>query len=250
MEGIIERHGVDLCLPISEAELGILYERHIESIGGAPFIGVSHAAIEIGLDKLSTARFIASLDIPVPWTTPADPGVAPDTLPCIFKPRRSAGSKGIFVCHTREDADWYAGKAPNGVFQELLQPANKEITCAVYRSLKGRTAVLPMLRELVGGFTGWAQVIEESEIVTQCTKIAEAMNLHGAINIQLRLTVDGPRIFEINPRYSSTVYLRHLLGFTDLQWAVEEYEGMDIVLTKIAAGATAVRLQGAAVICH
>ena len=41
----------------------------------------------------------------------------------------------------------------------------------------------------------------------------------------MKNTLDGPRIFEINPRLSSTALMRHRLGFTDVVWTVQEIRG-------------------------
>lgn len=248
MENIVDRHDVDVCIPISEAELAVLAERKIFSFARADLIGVAYSALEVCLDKLTTINYIKNIGIPVPWTIAAEKDVEPLQLPCIFKPRRSAGSKGVFICRDGEDAKWYARKEPLGVFQELLLPSDQEVTCAVYRDKSGKVAVLPMLRELVDGATAWAKVIADPDIMMQCTEIAEALNLQGAINIQLRLTEKGPRIFEINPRLSSTVYLRHLLGFTDLKWMLDEYEEKTISYPKIAPNSIGVRVQGALVV--
>jgi len=50
-------------------------------------------------------------------------------------------------------------------------------------------------------------------------KIINNLNYDAAFNIQLRLKNGVPMIFEINPRFSSTVYARHLMGFPDLaEW--------------------------------
>jgi carbamoyl-phosphate synthase large subunit len=248
MSDLAKRHDIDVCLPVSEAELAVICRQGITHFGDAVIVGVAHSAVEIGLDKLSTARFIEKIGIPTPWTIPAESETGPHFLPCIFKPRRSAGSKGVYICNSLEDAAWYISKEPNGVFQELLLPADQEITCAIFRSRTGETAVLPMLRELVGGFTGWAEVIAHDEVVDQCRKLADALDLNGAINVQLRITKNGPRIFEINPRFSSTVYMRHLLGFRDMEWMIEEYEGKPISFPSIPAGTIAVRVQGAQVV--
>ena len=58
--------------------------------------------------------------------------------------------------------------------------------------------------------------------------IAEKSALEGAINVQLRVTDDGPSIFEINPRFSSTVMMRHLIGFSDLVWMIEARKGLSL----------------------
>jgi len=56
--------------------------------------------------------------------------------------------------------------------------------------------------------------------------IAIAANLEGPLNVQLRLTSEGPRVFEINPRFSGTVMMRHRLGFRDLVWTIEARRGV------------------------
>ena len=134
------------------------------------------------------------------------------------------------------------------VVQELLLPADQEVTCAIYRTKDGRTAVLQLLRTLVGGFTGWAQVIDHPEVSKQCVQIAEGLGLQGGINAQLRLTEQGPRIFEINPRFSSTLLMRHKMGFCDAVWTVQEALGKSVSFYHPRVGTTGVRVQDAAVL--
>ena len=52
--------------------------------------------------------------------------------------------------------------------------------------------------------------------------LADKINLDGSINVQLRLTKKGPVVFEINPRFSSTVLFRHMFGFKDLEWSIQD----------------------------
>ena len=37
-----------------------------------------------------------------------------------------------------------------------------------------------------------------------------------------------PVVFEINPRFSSTILFRHLLGFKDMEWSIQEFLGEEI----------------------
>jgi carbamoyl-phosphate synthase large subunit len=240
------RHDITYCLPMSEAELAVLAKNSEGRIGKAQLLWAGKRAIEIGCDKLNTADFIRSIGISVPWTLPATADVVPPAFPCIFKLRCSAGSKAVFVCNTIEEIHFYRERYPEAVIQEYLPDGKQEITCAVYRTRSGRTEVMQMLRRLVGGFTGWAEVVDENEVTEQCVKIAEALNLFGAINIQLRITESGPRIFEINPRFSSTVLMRHLAGYTDVFWMLEEAVGRDVLPPPIITGTELVRTQGAA----
>ena len=86
------------------------------------------------------------------------------------------------------------------------------------------------------------------EVLEMCRKIAKGIELEGSMNIQLILTDSGPRIFEINPRFSSTVLMRHKLGFCDLLWAIDESQGLDIDLPKIAIDQCMVRTQDAKIL--
>ena len=115
----------------------------------------------------------------------------------------------------------------------------------MYRAKNGRIAVLQLLRELSGRLTGWAKVVNNDKVLKMCESIAVGMNLNGSINIQLRLTDKGPRIFEINPRFSSTVLMRHRIGFCDLLWAIDEAEGLEIDFPRIEDNQCMVRVQDA-----
>ncbi|MGV8951943.1 MAG: ATP-grasp domain-containing protein [Cypionkella sp.] len=243
----LESEAVDFCLPLSEAELDLVQDHKLAAIGAVPVIMPGFKALEIGNDKLVTAQYLASLGLPGPWTIDAADMDAGARLPCIYKPRRGAGSKAIFVCRTEEEANFYSKHYSGGIFQELLLPADREVTCAVYRSKEGTVAVLQLLRTLVGGFTGWAKVIDNAAVTDQCRRLAEALDLRGSINVQLRITEEGPRIFEINSRFSSTSLLRHKMGFQDVVWTLREQLDLPIALTNPPVGTSGVRVQGAAI---
>jgi carbamoyl-phosphate synthase large subunit len=247
---LIAREGVDICVPTSEAELIHLSRKGSDSIASARLVMANAKAIEIGSDKLRTAEFLGSIGVPPPWTIPAETIDAATKLPCIFKTRRGAGSKAVFVCRTAGEVEFYRARYPSAILQELLEPADAEVTCAVFRNRDGKVAVAQLLRTLVGGFTGWAQVIDDAEVTAQCTQVAHALELRGSINVQLRLTAAGPRIFEINPRFSSTVLIRHRMGFCDALWSLQEALGEDVTFHQPRAGTIGVRVQGAAVVNH
>ena len=243
IRGLIKEHSVDIIIPTSEQELSVFHAL-IDVFGRDKCITAGVEVIDIGVDKLKTIDFIASLDIPVPWTIKAG-GIIPKDFPCIFKSQKGSGSKNVFIVKNEEEASFFANKFTDSIFQELLKPDNQEITCAVYRARDGKTAVLQLLRELTGGLTSWAQVINNDKVLEMCESVAAGMNLYGSINIQLRLTDKGPRIFEINPRFSSTVLMRHRIGFCDLLWAIDEAQGLDVNFPRIEVNQSMVRVQDA-----
>ncbi|GIK54233.1 MAG: carbamoyl phosphate synthase [Planctomycetota bacterium] len=243
---VMADENVDLVIPMTEPELSALLQLPSWPTDGR-WITCGHDAVAAGVDKLETSRRLAQLGLAVPWTIPVAEGL-PRALPCIFKNRFGSGSRGVSIVRVEEAAQYLAQRYPDGIFQELLLPDEKEITCAVYRTKDGRIAVLQLLRRLVGGFTGWAKVIDVPDVARTCRIIAEGLSLEGSMNVQLRLTDSGPRVFEINPRFSSTALMRQKMGFTDVLWAVDEAEGKPAELTEVAPGTIALRTQNAVII--
>jgi carbamoyl-phosphate synthase large subunit len=245
IQTVVNRHTVDILIPMSEPELGALYP-FSDFCPGVTWLTAGAGVVAAGLDKLATVHALKSLGLPVPWTIPVGDR-APLAYPCILKNRYGSGSRTIFRIESAEDAEYFARRYPDAVFQELLEPADREVTCAVYRKQNGEVMNLLMLRRLTGGFTGWAKVIDDEETSQMCKRIAEGLDLRGSMNVQLRITDQGPRVFEINPRFSSTVLMRHRMGFSDVLWAIEEAEGNAVRFPAIDPDKTMVRVQTAAI---
>jgi len=244
LKAIVNEYAIDAIIPMSEPELDASLP-FLELMPGVKWITAGKRAVEAGLDKLKTMHALAELGVPAPWTKIVSEGY-PVAYPCILKNRAGSGSRAVFIVSCNDDADYLVNRYPNAIFQELLEPADREVTCAVYRRNDGEVSSLLMLRRLTGGFTGWTKVIKDDEALQMCEKIAKGLDLRGSMNIQLRLTDKGPRVFEINPRFSSTVLMRHRVGYTDVLWAIEEAEGKSIDFSEIAQDRMMVRLQGAA----
>lgn len=246
IKDILQSESVDSMIPMTEPELSVL-SNHVSEFETTNFIYAGEKVISVGIDKLLTIDTLKYIGLPVPWTVTAL-GNLPVEFPCICKSRFGSGSRNIFVVEDIKEAEYLAAKYPESIFQEMLEPADKEITCAVYRRKDGKVSSLLMLRRLTGGFTGWAKIIEDGATFQMCEDIAVGLDLYGSMNIQLRLTKQGPRVFEINPRFSSTVLMRHILGFSDVLWSLDEAEGKSINFPKIETNQIIVRTQGA-IIC-
>ena len=240
IKALVIEFQVDILIPTSEPEIEVLSGAFTSDFGckiltpGAKVVGNC-------LDKLKTNRFLKSIGLDVPWTVNANESL-PRNYPCIFKGMKGAGSKLLFVVADEEEAKYLAWRHPQTIFQELLLPDESEVTCAVYRTGSGLISVLQLQRSLAGGATSWAKVIFEPEIDRVCRLVAEELDLVGSMNIQLRLTSDGPRIFEINPRFSSTVYMRNLIGYTDVIWSINDVLGVEVHFSEIPLDIELVRV--------
>ena len=214
----ISDHGITVVIPASDAEVVALLET--DDIG-ASVVGPSKSAVDISKDKLLTANFFSENEIDCPQTQDIL-SAAPTSYPVIVKPRSGRGSRDIYICNDIEELASLRQNFPQSIVQEMLTPADSEMTCAVYRSEISGTRVLVMNRRLSGGTTSWIRVVKDDRISRYCEKIAECLNLRGSINVQLIDTAEGPKAFEINGRFSSTVAMRDQLGFCDLHWSIQD----------------------------
>ena len=228
LESLIQflvRERINVFIPTSEAELRwfVASDLVLDSFPSHCLMA-SSKAMQIGFDKFLTFQHLAKNGLPVPWASivsESDLG-APET-PCILKSRTGAGNSSVYYVENHEKSLNFQKLFPDYIWQQFLPMSKGEFTCGVYRCLDGSTRVLAMKRRLSSGVTSFAEVVNDPSIETLCIRIAESLELFGSINIQLRLVEGlGPMVFEINPRFSSTVGMRHAIGFSDLVWSIEE----------------------------
>ncbi len=240
LEKTVKRLKPDLIIPVAEPEIRRLREERIErEFSGARLITANSKTLDVGFDKLATANLLESLGLPFPWTIPVESGV-PKNLPCIAKARTGSGSRTIAVIKTVEEQRQYVVReVGNSIWQEYLTPDDQEITCGVFRMPGCSTRNIQFRRKLLGGLTSSGEVIVDPEIDFVVEKLASALELRGSMNVQLRRTNRGPVIFEINPRFSSTVMFRHKLGFKDVLWSIED--SLELSPSKYSAGLPGMR---------
>jgi carbamoyl-phosphate synthase large subunit len=238
---IAKEYDVDAIVPTSEPELRFFLKQGISQyIDGMPLVMPNMKALEVGFDKLKTADFLAKHSLPFPWTTTVAEN-EPKELPCIMKSRFGAGSQEVRLINDYELVPSYRKIFPENIWQECVGTADEEYTCGLYRSMTGEVRSIVFRRRLSAGITTYGEVVANPEINYLCLAIAAALELNGSINVQLRLTSRGPIVFEINPRFSSTVAFRHKLGFEDVIWSISEklygtlppYDVRPVVGTKI-----------------
>ncbi|BBU41189.1 carbamoyl phosphate synthase [Aeribacillus pallidus] len=217
---LVKKHNIELIIPVSEPELRFFYINNIKKINGVQLLMPSFNIMEIGFDKLHTANYLRENGYPFPWTVEVSEG-NPLEIPCIIKSRDGSGSKTVNIVRD-DNLSFYKNNNnyKNFIFQELLLPDDEEYTCGVFRTKKGISRTIIFKRVLAGGRTGYAEVVKNDTIEKLLISLSKNINFQGSVNFQLRMTKKGPIIFEINPRFSSTVVFRHKLGFKDVQWAI------------------------------
>lgn len=231
----------DLIIPTSEPELARLSQ--IPDIKSQlHLVMVDPGVLKVFMDKYDTVIFFEQNGLNAPKTKLFTEFEFAD-LPMYVKPRKGAGGRGHRLVSTREEfiAAKHAG-LNDWVAQEYLSGGDNEYTCALFRHNRSLRSLV-LKRQLQGDKTVRAEVIYDDEIDKLLHRIAVIIDLDGCINVQLRMTESGPMVFEINPRLSSTVMMRHRLGFKDCVWWVQSFLGKEIEdMVPPAAGNTVYRM--------
>jgi carbamoyl-phosphate synthase large subunit len=229
LENVIEAKNIHFVIPIAEPELRFLSRvQIINKIGKAQIICANAKALEVGFDKLKTATFLEENKLPFPKTAQISDVNGVIDYPVILKSKSGSGSSSVYIARDQMDFDYIKRKHPDFIMQEYLTSREGEFTCGLFRSKNGVIRSIILKRELTGGYSGYGEVIYNQQITNVLIKIAEKLNLVGSINVQLRLTFKGPVVFEINPRFSSTVLFRHKFGFNDLLWSIQDKLNKDL----------------------
>ena len=219
----LEKHIFDnrigIFIPTSEAEIAKLSKLQVDTIGSCKVLINNASLVATCLDKHETMTHLDKFGISTPKFGLLGTDF-PNKYPVIVKPRSGQGSKGIAKVISKKDL--LKIKADNLVWQEYLSSDDNEYTIPIYRSYVSGIRMVIIKRKLVGGLTGSGEVVKDNDIYNYALKIANVLDFQGCINIQLRTTKSGPKLFEINPRISSTVVFRDKLGFSDLKWWISD----------------------------
>jgi carbamoyl-phosphate synthase large subunit len=222
----IKKNKIDIVIPVSEPELRFYTENEDQlfGLGNVKILMADSFSRKVGFDKRKTCLFLEKNKLPYPdlYTVDSENII----FPFIAKPRTGAGSSNIFVISDLEEFKFISKKYKDLIFQEMLDGSHGEFTCCVYRSSNNEIRTIIFKRELTaGGYSGYGEVVSNNIIDNLLLDIAKLLDLRGSINVQLRLHKEQPVVFEINPRFSSTILFRHLMGFKDLEWSIDEAFG-------------------------
>jgi carbamoyl-phosphate synthase large subunit len=235
----IKDNKIDLIIPISEKEIRYFSQKEIYRLNGCHILLTNKTTTDVCFDKLQTVDFLRQNGFPYPKTYPLNNPIkilCQINLPIILKSRFGSGSKNIFLIDKHEELIFYKEKFGDYIVQEKIGGTSNEFTCGLFRSKAGIIRTLIVNRELSGGFTAFGRVEDHENINELLINVAERLNLVGSINVQLKYFDNTPYIFEINPRFSSTVRFRDLIGFRDLLWTIQdicEYKISDFVPVEV-----------------
>lgn len=245
---VCEKFGVAAVFPGCEPDLDRLSGSGDElRRRGILWMANPPATIEMCRDKLATGRKLAELGFDPPQyalVSNASDLAKIDWYPLVIKPRRAGGgSKDCYIAQSSRELESlleYVGTDAGLFAQEYVGTPDSEFTVGVLMDLDGNLVnSIALRRDLVSQLNVKASVVNKSgraelgnrlvissgvsqgeignfpEVTGPCEKLAVAIGATGAINIQCRLVEGQIKVFEINPRFSGTTYIRAMMGYNE-----------------------------------
>jgi len=215
---ICERESVSAVIPLVDEELEAALA--LEARGTIVLLPRLEF-VRTCLDKLALMRALdaAGIGAPATWLASAPPETP--VFPLVAKPRTGRGSKGLSILRNQSDLGMMLASNPLPPDRVLLQQYidGPEFTVSVLAWRDGEVqAVVPKEIICKRGITRLAVTRRNAAVDAVCRAVQRELHADGPFNVQLRLdrASGKPFIFEINPRFSTTVSLTIAAGVDEV----------------------------------
>lgn len=246
---------VALLIPGSEPELPVLAKHALEfEANGTRVLVSSHECVCLCQDKLALAHYLRDHDLPFiqTWVLQEAWNYRKKLpYPVVIKPRFGAGSRGV-----RLVSDYGAWKHINlhkdddtWVVQPFLVPVswssdalreylvqmqlNGEIVqrgeLSVQHFVSSNGEILgsfASLNKLKSGIPFVVEPLDNETVWRKSIPVVQALikkALIGPVNIQGRITKEGPKFYEVNVRFTGITHARRLMGYKEVEAAVHHF---------------------------
>lgn len=207
LKNIVQKEKVHFFVPLIDEEL-LISKKHLEGFEGMHVISPSVNFTEICLNKFSLMNFLKKNNISNVESYIGDLFKWEIPFPIFVKPISGRGSRGIKKIESKKQLDSYYILEKYQRKDTIIQPflEGTEYTIGVLASKNNDLISISSKRVIQKkGITQMA-VTENNPLIDNVVyKIIDIMKPSGPFNIQLILTQKNEiKIFEINPRFSTT----------------------------------------------
>jgi carbamoyl-phosphate synthase large subunit len=201
LRALVDEHGVQLIVPLTDLDQAILAESRDEL--GALVLLPDAETVERLADKylahvLFEERGIASPPTWLPNGVPEDA-----SFPLLVKARHGFGSRHIYRAEDRAQLGFFLGYTPvDSIVQACL--GGEEFSIDVFCDLEGRclNAIPRTMIESKGGESIKGMTIRDERLIELARDVAEKLRLVGPANIQCFREDDGSHyVTDINTRF-------------------------------------------------
>lgn len=242
---LCERLGVDVVIPVMDAEVAVvarvrevLAERGVRSLVSAPDVVAGCN------DKLRTWALLQACGVPTPMTWLPDAlgrAGGPPTWPVIVKPREGVGSADVYRADDAAELAVFVRRVRDPIVQAYVP--GEEFTVDVLLDGGGQVlAAVPRVRlQTKAGVSTKGRTVADAELIARTSAVCVAMGVRGPANVQWRR--DGVELccLEINPRFSGGLALTVAAGVNTPVMLVQLCLGMPVAPAVFRAGVTMIR---------
>jgi carbamoyl-phosphate synthase large subunit len=256
-----KKHNIDYIIEGSEAEQRVLnVNRDALKDNKICWISNNKEVIDTCIDKDKLSAFLSSNN----FISPESYSLANisklnniSTYPVILKPRSSSsGSQNVHIAQNAEDVraivQLYKMNIENYCIQEYVGSPNDEYTVGILHSSEGKFLCSATLKRdltkslsvkfsipnvtgrkdlgdslVISSGISQGMMMSHPEIESYCREVAEKLGSTGPLNFQGRLYKGKFYIFEINPRFSGTSFMRALAGLNEADILIGSKGGTD-----------------------
>lgn len=230
VEKIIKEEGIDYYFPLIDEELPKAYD--IASMcSGLKVILPSISFVKLCLNKYKLMSELKKKGISNVNTFFASHYEYQLDFPVFVKPIEGRGSRGAMVIQNKNQFDAYFQLEDydkgDVIVQEYLD-GDEYTVGVVVNNLNKLIAIVPKKIITKRGITQCGVTQRNPEIEQVCRKIVEQFHPCNPFNVQLKLTAKGVKVFEINPRFSTTSILSVEAGIDEYDLAIKFFDKKDV----------------------
>jgi len=231
---IIKTEKIDIILPGLDFEIPILARNKsvIEKLTSTSILVSSNKVVSIGNDKWETVKYLKKHGFNYPKSclpNKLNIFLKNNQFPLIVKPRFGHTSENVFKVTNISELNRAIETCPKPIIQEYLSNHDLEYTCGSTFFNGKILSLISLRRTLKNGNTQLAFSENTIEIDEHIKKLTLSIKPYGPINFQLRISDQGPVVFEINPRFSGTTPIRALFGVNEVENIVKKIIDKDSV---------------------
>jgi len=230
---VVQEEDADVLIPGSDPEvLKISKNRKlIEAESEVEVLVSPEETVRVGLNKWETFQYLDKNGFETPYTVlpeNADRLVDRQGFPVVVKPRTGSASRDLFIATDKDELDYALSHSDDAIVQEYLIPKDwsadldkddlrrqiDEYSTEVIVSKEGDVVnSLSNWRKMDKGVPSVAKIRPYDEVREACEEIVRSLDVVGPVNLQARVTEEGPTFFEMNTRFSGSTAVRCVAGF-------------------------------------
>lgn len=213
-----ENH-IDMVVPLIDPELEVFaacYKKFSDN--GIMMVVSPYKTVEITLDKYATYVHAKQAGIAVPETVTSIEdalkliSARKITWPVMVKPRKGSASAHITPCNNEDELRLAFLNCPEPMIQQFLPGEEYGYDLFCDRNFKPISVFCKRKLAMRAGETDKAVSTDDENLIELGLKIAQAFQIFGPADVDVKTGKDGPMLLEINPRFGGGYPCSHLCG--------------------------------------